>query len=131
MNEMTTKPHALSEPLMKTGEYQLDVLVQGYPGRSVCHGGLGWSTIALLRGRGRIACVQRFLAAATVQLGAVALAGCAGSFAPPQTMFPRFTSYVDPADVADELRSRGIDRGKSPRPEPTRPPAPARQAESL
>jgi N-acyl homoserine lactone hydrolase len=34
--------------------YRLDVLVQGYPGKSVCHGGLGWSTIALLRGKGRV-----------------------------------------------------------------------------
>lgn len=33
--------------------YKLDVLVQGFPGKSVCHGGLGWSTIALLRGGGR------------------------------------------------------------------------------
>ena len=31
--------------------YQIDVLVQGYPGKAVCHGGLGWSTIALLRSR--------------------------------------------------------------------------------
>jgi len=30
--------------------YQVDVLVQGYPGRAVCHGGLGWSTVTLLRG---------------------------------------------------------------------------------
>jgi glyoxylase-like metal-dependent hydrolase (beta-lactamase superfamily II) len=29
--------------------YQIDVLVQGYPGKAVCHGGLGWSTITLLR----------------------------------------------------------------------------------
>lgn len=29
--------------------YELDVLVQGYPGKSVYHGGLGWSTVALLR----------------------------------------------------------------------------------
>lgn len=29
--------------------YRIDVLVQGFPGRAVCHGGLGWSTIALLR----------------------------------------------------------------------------------
>ena len=34
--------------------YELDVLVQSYPGKSVCHGGLGWSTIALLRGEGRV-----------------------------------------------------------------------------
>jgi glyoxylase-like metal-dependent hydrolase (beta-lactamase superfamily II) len=29
--------------------YQLDVLVQGFPGKAICHGGLGWSTITLLR----------------------------------------------------------------------------------
>jgi N-acyl homoserine lactone hydrolase len=29
--------------------YSLDILVQGFPGKAVCHGGLGWSTIALLR----------------------------------------------------------------------------------
>src|SRR5262245_19768107 len=33
--------------------YQVDVLVQGYPGKTVCHGGLGWSTVTLLRGGGR------------------------------------------------------------------------------
>lgn len=33
--------------------YEVDVLVQGYPGKAVCHGGLGWSTIAMLRGEGR------------------------------------------------------------------------------
>jgi N-acyl homoserine lactone hydrolase len=40
------------------GDYELDVLVQGFPGKMVCHGGLGWSTIALLRGRGRVALVD-------------------------------------------------------------------------
>lgn len=39
-------------------DYQLDILVQGYPGKSVCHGGLGWSTIVLLRGNGRVALVD-------------------------------------------------------------------------
>jgi len=29
--------------------YHLDVLVQGFPGKAICHGGLGWSTITLLR----------------------------------------------------------------------------------
>ena len=33
--------------------HKLDVLIQGYPGKTLCHGGLGWSTIALLRGGGR------------------------------------------------------------------------------
>lgn len=32
-------------------ETRLDVLIQGYPGKSLCHGGLGWSTIALIRGQ--------------------------------------------------------------------------------
>lgn len=34
--------------------YSLDILIQGFPGRAVCHGGLGWSTIALMRGHQRI-----------------------------------------------------------------------------
>ncbi|SAI19293.1 metallo-beta-lactamase superfamily protein [Bordetella ansorpii] len=33
--------------------YQIDILIQGYPGRAVCHGGLGWSTTTLLRHDGR------------------------------------------------------------------------------
>jgi glyoxylase-like metal-dependent hydrolase (beta-lactamase superfamily II) len=32
--------------------YDLHVLIQGYPGKSVYHGGLGWATVALLRGGG-------------------------------------------------------------------------------
>lgn len=43
----------MNASLMKTKDFQLDVVVQGFPGRSVCHGGLGWSTIALLRSPGR------------------------------------------------------------------------------
>ncbi len=38
--------------------YRIDILVQGYPGKTVCHGGLGWSTIVLIRGRGRVALVD-------------------------------------------------------------------------
>ncbi len=38
--------------------YQVDIIVSGFPGKSVCHGGLGWSTIVLLRGHGRIALVD-------------------------------------------------------------------------
>jgi glyoxylase-like metal-dependent hydrolase (beta-lactamase superfamily II) len=37
---------------------RLDVLIQGYPGKSLCHGGLGWSTIALIRGGGRTVLVD-------------------------------------------------------------------------
>jgi len=29
--------------------YRIDVLIQGFPGKAICHGGLGWSTITLLR----------------------------------------------------------------------------------
>ena len=42
----------------RTRMYEVDVLVEGYPGKAVCHGGLGWSTIALLRGQGRVALVD-------------------------------------------------------------------------
>ncbi len=37
---------------------QIDILVQGFPGKSVCHGGLGWSTVVLIRGGGRVALVD-------------------------------------------------------------------------
>jgi N-acyl homoserine lactone hydrolase len=36
---------------LQLGRYELDIVVQGYPGKSVCHGGLGWSTVAMLRDR--------------------------------------------------------------------------------
>jgi N-acyl homoserine lactone hydrolase len=32
--------------------YDMDIIVSGFPGKAVCHGGLGWSTIVLLRGTG-------------------------------------------------------------------------------
>ncbi len=38
--------------------YDIDVMVIGYPGKTVCHGGLGWSTIVLLRGHGRVALID-------------------------------------------------------------------------
>ncbi len=36
------------------GGWDLDVLVSGYPGKVVPHGALGWSTVLLLRGHGRV-----------------------------------------------------------------------------
>ena len=45
-------------PLAEIGGWRIEIVVQGYPGKSVCHGGLGWSTIALLRGHGRTALVD-------------------------------------------------------------------------
>ncbi len=38
---------------MRVGAFEVDIIVQGYPGKSVCHGGLGWSTLALVRDAGR------------------------------------------------------------------------------
>jgi glyoxylase-like metal-dependent hydrolase (beta-lactamase superfamily II) len=34
---------------MKVGDYEIDIIVQGFPGKSGFHGGLGWSTVALIR----------------------------------------------------------------------------------
>lgn len=38
--------------------YDLDVLIQGFPGRTVHHGGLGWSTVPLLRGQDEVILVD-------------------------------------------------------------------------
>ena len=43
---------------MRVEGWDIDILVQGFPGKSVCHGGLGWSTVVLLRGQGRVALVD-------------------------------------------------------------------------
>ena len=42
-------------PTFTHAGYDIEIAVVGYPGKSVCHGGLGWSTIALLRGYGKVA----------------------------------------------------------------------------
>ncbi|MEZ5857083.1 MAG: MBL fold metallo-hydrolase [Hyphomicrobiaceae bacterium] len=43
---------------MRVEGWDIDILVQGFPGKSVCHGGLGWSTIALLRSKDRIVLID-------------------------------------------------------------------------
>lgn len=43
---------------MKIGDYDIDIVVQGFPGKSVCHGGLGWSSIVLIRAHCRLALVD-------------------------------------------------------------------------
>ena len=43
---------------MKINDYDIDIVVQGFPGKSVCHGGLGWSTVVLLRAHGRIVLID-------------------------------------------------------------------------
>ncbi len=69
-----------------TDGYQLDILIQGFPGRMVCHGGLGWSTVALLRGRDRVALVD------------------VGSFNMRKGILGRLDKLgLEPADVTDVL----------------------------
>ena len=41
------------------GEYQVEIIVHGFPGKSVCHGSLGFSTIALIRYKDRAERVSR------------------------------------------------------------------------
>jgi hypothetical protein len=41
-----------------SGDYEIDIIVHGFPGKSVCHGTLGFSTIALIRCGTRIALVD-------------------------------------------------------------------------
>jgi glyoxylase-like metal-dependent hydrolase (beta-lactamase superfamily II) len=70
----------------EAGGWTLDIIVQGYPGKSVCHGGLGWSTIALLRGHGRVVLID------------------VGSFSQRGPMIERLAARgVRPADVTDVL----------------------------
>ena len=38
--------------------YDINIVVQGFPGKSVCHAGLGWSSVVLVRGHGRVALVD-------------------------------------------------------------------------
>ena len=44
--------------LSEVDGWRIDIIVQGYPGKAVCHGGLGWSTIALLRGHGKVVLID-------------------------------------------------------------------------
>ena len=44
--------------LFRIGDHEIDIIVHGFPGKSVCHGTLGFSTIALVRRGGRIALVD-------------------------------------------------------------------------
>ena len=43
---------------MRVEGFDIDILVQGFPGKTVCHGGLGWSTVVLLRGKGRVVLID-------------------------------------------------------------------------
>jgi glyoxylase-like metal-dependent hydrolase (beta-lactamase superfamily II) len=72
--------------LVEIGGWNIEIVVQGYPGKSVCHGGLGWSTIALLRGHGRVALVD------------------VGSFSQRSLILARLRAHgLTPVDVTDVL----------------------------
>jgi N-acyl homoserine lactone hydrolase len=45
-------------PSFSEAGYEIEIAVQGYPGKAVCHGGLGWSTIALLRGHNQVVLID-------------------------------------------------------------------------
>ena len=82
---MTTVAESL-RPSWAEGGYEIEIAVQGYPGKAVCHGGLGWSTIALLRGHGRVALIDT------------------GSFGQRQLILDRLTANgLAPSDVTDVL----------------------------
>lgn len=71
---------------MKINDYDIDIVVQGFPGKSVCHGGLGWSTVALLRAHGRMALID------------------AGSFGMRTMLIKRLADRgLRPADITDLL----------------------------
>lgn len=73
-------------PSFSESGYAIELAVVGYPGKSVCHGGLGWSTIALLRGHGKVALIDT------------------GSFGQRQLIMDRLAAHgLKPADVTDVL----------------------------
>ena len=43
-----TSLRARADDSFSAGGFSVDILVQGYPGKTVCHGGLGWSTVATI-----------------------------------------------------------------------------------
>ena len=108
--------------------YKLDVLVQGYPGKSVCHGGLGWSTIALLRGEGRVILIdvgafgvrkelEKQLAGRGVAAGQVTdvvLTHAHYDHSVNYTLFPGATVWIGRAELE---WARGVPPGFNPLPE--------------
>lgn len=81
-----TKPAETTPQTLSEGGYAIEIAVQGYPGKSVCHGGLGWSTIALLRGHGRVALIDT------------------GAFGQRNLIQARLAAHgLTPADVTDVL----------------------------
>lgn len=66
------------------GGYKIEIAVQGYPGKALCHGGLGWSTIVLMQGHGRVILIDT------------------GSFGQRQLILDRLSAHhLTPPDVSD------------------------------
>jgi N-acyl homoserine lactone hydrolase len=71
---------------MSENAYDIDIVIQGFPGKSVCHGGLGWSSVVLLRGNGRVALIDT------------------GSFGMRRLLIERLEKHgLKPKDVTDVL----------------------------
>lgn len=81
----------MSDPLSASiGGYRIDLIFQGFPGKATHHGGLGWSTVALLRGHDRIALIDT------------------GPFGYRRELARRLADRgVTPADVTDVILSHG------------------------
>lgn len=76
----------MQQPTITVGGFSIDILVQGFPGKTVCHGGLGWSTVALVRGNGRVILID------------------AGNFGMRQLISERLSAHgLSPADVTDVI----------------------------
>lgn len=68
------------------GAHAIDIIVHGYPGKSVCHGSLGWSTIALIRHGERKALVD------------------VGAFGQRKLLLNHFAANnIEPTDITDVL----------------------------
>ena len=82
---MANPPSSAPQTFSEAG-YTVEIAVVGYPGKSVCHGGLGWSTITLLRGHGKVALIDT------------------GSFSQRQLIIDRLAAHgLTPDDVTDVL----------------------------
>ena len=66
---------------MQVGGYEIDIVLQGCPGKAVCHGGLGWSSVVLLKGHAPIALID----AGSFRLRPSAAAAAAGATSSPPT----------------------------------------------
>jgi glyoxylase-like metal-dependent hydrolase (beta-lactamase superfamily II) len=81
-----TTLHARGHDSFTVGGFSIDILVTGFPGKTVCHGGLGWSTVALVRGGGRVILID------------------AGNFGMRRLVSERLAAHgLKPADVTDVI----------------------------